>query len=497
MNLLEVVQLVKPNYEPDWFHLEIAAHLEKCFAGDTAVPNLLISTPPGAGKTELVSILFPTFIFAHDPKAHVIALANSDSLARMASGNVLRLVQQSDFQERWPLSLEKATEQQWTISGNDGRPSMHSAGISGQLTGQRADFLIWDDLLKSQSEAYSETIRERVWSDFSSAAETRLLPHGKIIGIQTRWHLDDPIGRLLRRAQEDRRARQFIYLSLAAWNSGDDSFVFDTRTREKKFYPKYKSLASKAHQPYSFSRKQLEGKRADLGPSRWSALYMQNPLTAEDQLFPPECWRSIESIDVSDIAHIVTAWDCASKTGAKHDYSANVVVASLQSGGFVVLDVWKGRASFAELPQIAIQRYASLWKRYGHFPLLVVEDANAGTQLLQLVEYEYPELPHLAAKPVHAKIIRAEGVTPFTRGGLVALPKEAEWRTDFISELANFPVGQHDDVVDAFCHAMKAFVGKRDFRKPEAQQILPGKFDQDAAMREEMEFQNMFNRGNW
>ena len=52
--------------------------------------NLLISTPPGSGKTELISILFPSYIFAHRPPAHVIALANSDSLARLASGNVLR-----------------------------------------------------------------------------------------------------------------------------------------------------------------------------------------------------------------------------------------------------------------------------------------------------------------------------------------------------------------------------------------------------------------------
>jgi hypothetical protein len=58
---------------------------------------------------------------------------------------------------------------------------MHAAGITGQLTGQRADYLISDDLIKSQSEAYSEVVRERTWANFSSAAETRLLPEGKIV----------------------------------------------------------------------------------------------------------------------------------------------------------------------------------------------------------------------------------------------------------------------------------------------------------------------------
>jgi len=133
MNLLDLVHGLKPQYVPDWYHQTIADHLDRLLADDPAVPNLLISTPPGSGKTELISILFPAQIFAMNPRAHVITLANSDSLARMVSANVLRLVQHPEFQAIRPLLLDKASESQWTISGNDGRPSMHAAGIGGQL----------------------------------------------------------------------------------------------------------------------------------------------------------------------------------------------------------------------------------------------------------------------------------------------------------------------------------------------------------------------------
>lgn len=88
MKLLELVRLLKPNYVADWFHKLLADLLQRCAAGDASVPNLLISSPPGSDKTELVGILFPTYIFAHRPSAHVVALANSDPLARLASGNV-------------------------------------------------------------------------------------------------------------------------------------------------------------------------------------------------------------------------------------------------------------------------------------------------------------------------------------------------------------------------------------------------------------------------
>src|SRR5205823_11830319 len=38
---------------------------------------------------------------------------------------------------------------QFQVKGNDGRPTLHSAGINGQLTGHRAKLLIFDDLIKS------------------------------------------------------------------------------------------------------------------------------------------------------------------------------------------------------------------------------------------------------------------------------------------------------------------------------------------------------------
>ena len=55
MKLLELVRRLKPQYQPDWYHETIAGYLGRLLAGDSAVPNLLISSPPGSGKTELVS----------------------------------------------------------------------------------------------------------------------------------------------------------------------------------------------------------------------------------------------------------------------------------------------------------------------------------------------------------------------------------------------------------------------------------------------------------
>jgi predicted phage terminase large subunit-like protein len=230
----------------------------------------------------------------------------------------------------------------------------------------------------------------------------------------------------------------------------------------------------------------LLGKQADLGSSRFSALYMQQPQSLEDQLFPEKVWATIDQINSDDLLLVASAWDTASRTGEKNDFTANVVIGRLRSGGFVVLDAWKSKLNFAKLPDVVLNRYGLLIERYKTMPLLVVEDADAGRQLIDTVRSREPQIPLIAAKPVKAKIIRAEGVTPITTAGLVALPRDATWRADFVKEMGDFPVGQHDDVTDAFCHAMKSFTTARDFKAPDLS-VMPGRvLSEEEALREQL-----------
>jgi predicted phage terminase large subunit-like protein len=465
LRLLDFILKVRPSYVPDFPHEVMCAAIDQALSAEE--PDLLCSAPPGTGKTELFGILLPAFLVYLDPGTHIISLANSDSLARLASSNILRLVQSPQFQELCPLELDKATETTFTVRGNDGRPTVHSAGIKGQLTGHRANFLLYDDLTKSLSDAWSETVRESTWSNYQSAAETRLLPGGKVFGIQTRWTLDDTHGRNVARAQSNPQARQFRYLNLAATNNGAQSFVLDTRSGERRFFAPYPSLATKPHQPYSFSPSALKGKAADLGPVIFEALYQGNPVAQEGQMFPPEVWGKEEAIDTSEYTMIVTAWDTASKEKASSDPSANVVVGRRRTGDFVVLDYVEFKLPFDRLLSVVIERDRRLAEQFGMLPLLVIEDASSGMALLDVVRSQFPAVPLLASKPIKSKIVRAEAVTPFTTARSVKLLR-GEWNGQFIADLANFPSSDRDHSVDAFTMAMRTFTGTgSDFKKPE------------------------------
>jgi predicted phage terminase large subunit-like protein len=465
MRFSDFIAHVKPNYKMDWFHGYMVGLIERAVREGL---DVLCSAPPGFGKTELFSILLPSWMISEDTGTHIISLANSDGLARMAASNILRIIQSSNFQAICPLELDKATEQQFLVEGNDGRPTLHSAGINGQLTGHRARWIIYDDLTKSLADAYSETVRDRVWNNFNSCAETRLLPNGHIYGIQTRWSMADVHGRLIKRALESPDSRQFLYLSLAATNNGQQSFLMTTRTKTMDYLPAYPSLATIKGQPYSFSTAAIRGKQADLGPTIYSALYMQNPVATENQMFPPEVWRKVKGLNCDDYTIIITAWDTAARDKASNDPSANVVVGRRTSGDFVVLDYAEFKLTLDRLLPVVMERDRLLAEQFhGMLPLLAIEDASSGQGLIDIIRSQFPNVPLIAAKPVKSKIIRAEAVTPFTTARSVAL-LEGEWNAQFIADLANFPAGDRDHSVDAFVHAMRCFTGTgRDFQKPD------------------------------
>jgi Terminase RNaseH-like domain len=52
------------------------------------------------------------------------------------------------------------------------------------------------------------------------------------------------------------------------------------------------------------------------------------------------------------------------------------------------------------------------------------------------------------------KQTRAQAVTPLMEAGRIFLPESAPWVSDFVEEMACFPNGIHDDVVDATTQAL-------------------------------------------
>jgi len=212
----------------DWYHRKLIQEYLEPFIDRKQ--NAIITMPPGMGKTALV-IATIVMIYIRDPKAHVIVLSNADGLAAMIVRNVLRWLNGDSVREVRPFEFSKQTETEFTIEGNDGRPSCLGASTKTVLVGARCNYLIVDDGVKDQAQALSEEMN-LLWDRYTTVAESRLMAGGVVLIVGTRWGISDLIGRVINRAVTNKKSRQFQVINLALTNvEGRDSFEFHMRER--------------------------------------------------------------------------------------------------------------------------------------------------------------------------------------------------------------------------------------------------------------------------
>jgi len=83
---------------------------------------------------------------------------------------------------------------------------------------------------------------------------------------------------------------------------------------------------------------------------------------------------------------------------------------------------------------------------------MYVEDKVSGTGLIQTLRREGIHV--VAVQRSKDKISRGYDAAPFIASGNVVLPQDAPWLSDFLSEVAAFPAGAHDDQLDPMFDAI-------------------------------------------
>lgn len=490
----EFFQATSPvTFEYPWHLALIGHHLEKFERRE--IRNLMVFTPPQHAKSTTVAERFPAYHFARDPLSHVLLCSYSDDLAVRASVNCRSIVQSDWWQEKFGYPVGKATEARWMfqVPGQDGRYSLVASGVAGSITGHTAKIVVVDDVLRSRQDALSPTIRENIIQNYTGSVETRLPKDGGVLIITTRWHAGDLAGFLLQRAKDNKKAAQWTVLVLPAINDGgQEAYILDTATGEQKFLPSYEALW-----PSRFPRDVLDQRHADLGEGLWQALYMCRPSMGANVLFPADKWRTLDRVAPIRIAQ---AWDCGTKTGAGNDYSVCCSLAQLATGQYLVLDVYRAKLDFPRLKEALFSKATEMYQRYGIFPEVVIEDAGAGQQLLQEIEAVNAThntlLVPIPAKPIRNKFVRAEAIASYQNRGLVALPPEAPWKQEFIRELEEFPLSQHDDQVDAYVYAQALFVRGDGFFRLPPPALSPEVVDAVAEFEDEAEMEWLGEHGH-
>lgn len=397
--------------------------------GQEGTARLIIEAPPRHGKTETARYFFAWLIGITGGTARIINTSYTADLAYRTSRRVRNLIATDAYRAIFPairLSPTRAAVKEWELDGVTG--GMLAAGVGGGITGHGGNLLFADDPVKSRAEAESPTYRERVKEWYANDLRTRLETPGAIVVEQTRWHADDLTGWLLASGAEGWRE-----LRLTALAEADDPLG---RAEGEALWPERYPVA------------ELAALREQMGEYDFSALYQQRPIPAGGRLFDtaaigildtaPECVQSVRFYDLA-----VTAKRTA-------DYTVGLKLGLLRDESLAVLDVWRGQRELPDIHEAIVQNAAI----DGPDTRIRLEAEKAGIVQLQFLLRDARMRPYTidALAPQGDKFTRAGPVAARVNAGRLKLVR-GDWNRAFLDELSTFPVGAHDDQVDALSGA--------------------------------------------
>lgn len=419
-------------------------------AFNTPDSRLIISMAPQEGKSQRAAQDFPTWALAQNPDLRIVTASYAQSLAERNGQEVRDRIR--DFPELG-LSVARGNggAKNWRVAKRSG--GLYSIGVSGGLTGQKADMLIIDDPHKDRAEANSKTMRERVWGWVRSTAFSRLSPGAPVIVIMTRWHEDDLVGRLL--AEEDGSDWEVINIPAQA----------DHRPEKGETDPLGREPGEFMVSARKRTTKQWEQRKRMAGPHEWGALYQGRPTADGAGIFPrtdewerytvpmwtqrPDgsCW--VGGVGERLDHELIQSWDLTFKDANGADFVVGQVW--LRIGGRVfLLDQVRQRMNFPATVE-AVKGMRAKWPQAG---AIFIEDKANGPAVISSLNQAMPGI--VPVEPRGGKVERAAAISPFVHSRNVVLPDVALLPSvaELLREAQNFPNDAHDDTVDALSQAV-------------------------------------------
>jgi len=431
---IKFVERVWPTFISGAHHKRMADAFERVANG--TCKRLIINMPPRHTKSEFASYLLPAWFLGKFPHKKVIQASNTGELAVGFGRKVRNLVDSEVYNNIFPnlaLQADSKAAGRWNTSkGGD----YFAIGVGGTVTGKGADVLIIDDPHSEQEAAMAASnpdIYDKVYEWYTSGPRQRLQPGGAIVVVMTRWAQRDLTGQVLKSAAQRSGEEWEVIEFPAILPSGNP------------LWPQFWSLA------------ELEALREELPNSKWQAQYQQNPVGNESAIVKRDWWKWWEKDDPPVCDYILQSWDTAFEKTQRADYSAGTTWGIFNceednlAPNIILLNTYRKRVEWVELKRDVFAEY----NEYEPDGLIIEKKATGAPLIYELRAMGIPVQEYTPSKG-QDKIARLNSVSDIIASGKVWVPR-TRWAEELVDEVAAFPSGEHDDLVDATTLALMRF----------------------------------------
>lgn len=435
-DFLEFVGRVWPSFISGRHHKRMARAFERVARGECK--RLIINMPPRHTKSEFASYLLPAWFLGKFPNKKIIQTSHTAELAVGFGRKVRNLVDSEPYKDVFPstsLQADSKAAGRWnTNMGGE----YFAIGVGGAVTGKGADLLIIDDPHSEQEATLAETnseIYDKTYEWYTSGPRQRLQPGGSIVIVMTRWSKKDLTGQILKNSVQ---------------RSGEEWELIEFPALLPSGNPLW---------PEFWPVEELEVLKKELPTSKWMAQYQQNPTSEVSAIVKREWWKVWEKEDPPHCDFIIQSWDTAFLKSERADYSACTTwgIFYPQENGeetnanIILLNAFKDRLEFPELKQRAYENWQE-WEP----DALIVEAKAAGSPLIYELRAMGIPVQEFSPSRGNDKIARLNAVSDLFASGRVWVPNR-HWAEELVEEVASFPSGEHDDLVDSMTQALLRF----------------------------------------
>lgn len=412
---------------------------------------LLLLMPRGTFKSSVVTIGFTLQLILNEPNARILIDSETFGKSKAFLREIIEHLNNNDkYREifkavhgMYPTYDKKKDARLWTDSElilpcrnvPKKEPSISCAGIDVTKNGMHYDLIICDDLHSEKNVTNADQIQQVV--DHYRLAFSLLDPGKPMIVIGTRWHMLDLYQHII-----DFEAEDFNILKKSAYN--DDGSLFF---------------------PEVLSKTELDKIKRRQGSGIFSKQYLNQPISDENATFREEYfqfkdWEEVKGRPMNWYLSGDPSYFDPRGTSNYGDFATLVLVGMDYQRQLYVRHVVRKKMTYSEFINEIFNVYTSKQFEDIRKSIKVVIEVIGTKSLSYELHNEQRRrntwLPLTEIKSrATGKEERIRGLAPMYENGQIYHIKQCPQIEEMQRELLEFPVGRHDDVIDAFATVLE------------------------------------------